>query len=338
MIKKEEFYKDLVLKALNTALDAMTRNRTLLFTLNIICVAVLFTIYLERFSLDSFQRNNYLIALRYFHTQYEKLGVPKDLIFQNNPDSIENWLFNEVEWMPDISIEEKIKNDITLNEKVQDSLIKEGEKQELSKYSKISTLLFRHKRLQNDIGSQKLPDDQNLPIGIPLPRNEIPLMSGLFLLTIYAWLLFSFRQLATVIEKLRKMLTNEKEKEFSEATIAFRDIIELHFLFKTSKKGITKHLVLGLYYAPPITLSLALVNHLYSYFSMGEGVWRDLLFSQVFLARFTVLFIEFIVLVWIAWKIRIADKAINLSAYGAVEVNDVIVETNIPDKDNQITA
>lgn len=294
---------DLRNRALDAALGAMARNRALLFTINMVAAAVLITVFLERQSFDDLQREHYLFAVQEIKNELTGRGLPASSfgLDRAHIEQIENWAFEcwtngKVANKPNISIDKAWKESV-------------------------SRQLYRLHRVHNDLSQVALPSTQWLPIGVSVPRNDLVPIAGLLLLILYSWLCFSFRQLAGIILVLRRTFVGDKGAADAEGSARFfRDVIELHFLFRTSKRGLARFFVKGLYYSPPIVMIIALLNDVASTAGVGDP------FQGVLLAITTVRTVLVaglcVALGFIAYQITLADRDVNLASFGQAILKD----------------
>ena len=290
MIEQDQYVKGLLMKALDAAIAAMSRNRALLFSLNLLSAMVVITVFLERADIDNSQREQYVIALQDIQAEMRSSKVPDSIFTTADPKVIEQWFFSQP-------------------------------KMELSRRKEISKSLYRLRVVRNDMSKVALPADQHLPIGIAVPRNDLVPITALLMVSLYAWLVFSFQQLADIIERLRSVFADkgddyEGKKQFTDGTLLCQplisQIIEFHFLFRTSRGGPTRWFVHALYFSPPIAVVLALANDLYS-ISERTHEWHGVL-MELSSGRFMIETACLVALVFIGYHIKLADHAINLRA------------------------
>jgi hypothetical protein len=232
-------------RLLDTAIKAMERNRALLFTINLIAALIFVIVYLDRYSFDMQQGKGHLIA---YQGHCEKLsGKLRQLPgwSQIPPE--------EVRFFDGCADLNRIRGFITAN--IKDS----------STLAEVSEPMYRLHIIQNEMGSIRLPAGSMTPLGIglPTPRNDMIIICGVLLVILYIWLAFSFEQLARVTAKITTLFPERDSEKGDTPRATVSDLVELNFLFRTSKGGAAKILVKGLYLLAPIAMSVATVNDLY---------------------------------------------------------------------------
>ena len=265
----------------------MARNRALLFTINIVVAVLLVTVYLERWSFDLSLRRGYLLAIEDIKKQLIARGLPGDLVSEGDVDGIEKVVFEKrtTTTMPEDWLEA------------------------------VSFQMFRLRRIKNDMGQIALPASQGLPIGLVVPRNDLVPIAGLFLLILYSWLCFSFRQLGSIVTTLRNtFVAEDSDRPDKENAALFRKIIELHFLFRTSKRGPARFFVLALFYSSPIAMAICLLNDFISVSGAGEP-FRAML-RAISSPRLILETIITVCLGFIGYQIYLADRGINVASFG----------------------
>jgi len=299
---------ELLKRALDAAIGAMSRNRGLLLTINLIAAVVLVTVYLERESFDEKQRRGHLVAVHGIAKRLTDLRLLQD---SSDPDIKE----------PDNLMTRALKLS-GATPAPWTNLYIDGEQVSSRRdwLAKVGEEIYRLNVVRNEMKYARLPQGQMLPIGIAVPQNDFVPVAGLLLLVLYSWLLFSFRQLAAIIERIRKLLTGPSEssaedpKGIRRVQGMVREIIEFHFLFRTSKRGAASWFVRALYFSPPIVMLIAFSNDLYS-ITNRSGEWQELLrnfvtFRMLLLVSLTV------ALTFVAYEVRLADRAVNMASFG----------------------
>ena len=308
--ESNEIRSELRSRAIDAAIKAMGRNRALLFTLNLVVATIIVTIYLERESFDDKQRRAHMVALQDIALNLRDIGLPKEKLVSLKADSIEDWIWKEIVNQDTGRIERVPPNGAGITDPgiwLQSA----------------STQLYRLRRVRNELGAMLLPSGQALALGISVPRNDIVPIAGIFLLMLYSWLYFSMKQLGAIVEKLREILVSpliraddsntEEILTPSKSQSMVRQIIEFHFMFKTSEGGPTSWSVKGLYYSPPIAMFAATINDLYS-IGIHSVTWGTVL-RALASAR---MFLEFgllIALTFVAYQIKLADDEVNFASY-----------------------
>ena len=267
---QEQDRAELVKRALDAAIGAMTRNRALLFTINLVAAIVLIVVYLELESFDEKQRRGHLVAVHRIAERLVDLGLigsvsdPKI----HRPSKLRESAIKKSQEAPPPwkGLEFDGKSIATRQEWLMC----------------VGSEVYRLDVVANEMRGTRLPGNQGLPIGVSVPRNDVVPIAGLLLLLLYSWLLFSFRQLATIIQSIRRLLRVSDESggnddvQGEQAQSMVREIIEFHFLFRTSKRGPMKWFAHALYFSPPIVMLIALWNDLYSLSEM-TGDWQQAL-------------------------------------------------------------
>jgi hypothetical protein len=136
------------------------------------------------------------------------------------------------------------------------------------------------------------------------------LILGFLLIILYAWLAFSFEQLARVTAKITKLFPEPKlgGGEGTQATVS--DLVELNFVFRTSKPGVATVLVKVLYFLAPIALTVATINDLYAETTKNyEGYLKSILQAPLMIQS------GMAVALWvIGYNINKSDKDVNVVA------------------------
>lgn len=288
-------------RALDAAISAMARNRALIFTLNIIAAAVLVTVYLERMSFDEKYRRGYLLGVHSVYQELISLEMPDTLASETDlledTGKIERWAF-----------------------KLFNSKNVEKNKKWLQE---VSNQLLRLYRIKNELSSVKLPDSPSFPIGLAIPRNDLVPIAGIIMVLLYAWLRFSFQQLARIVRTLRDSFVNNDpedsthEGKSNQAESMFSQIISLHYLFRTSEGGPAAWLVRALYFSPPVVMIIALLNDILSItvFLQASDSFSSFLLSISYL-RMLIVAVLTVILCFIAYQIHHADRGVNKASYG----------------------
>jgi hypothetical protein len=242
--------QQLNIKLLETAIGAMQRNRTLLFAINLIAALVLVLVYLEWFSIDQGQMQGYLIA------------------YQGRCTELRNTMQKTLQWECLTSDEKDNFNDCSDLDKISRIIITNiNERVQLTG---MSMSLFKLHQNRNDLTSTKLGTANVTPLGLGLevPRNDMYVILGVLLVTLYIWLAFSFSQHARITTKIKKLFP-EPDPENRETQATISDLVELNFLFRTSQGGKTLWVVKVLYWLAPISMTIASINN--SILKTSEG-------------------------------------------------------------------
>jgi len=136
-------------------------------------------------------------------------------------------------------------------------------KQDNSKLlQEISKSIFRLRVINNDMADTKLDTANVAPLGfgLPVPRNDLVIICGLLLVILYTWLAFSFAQHARITEKIKLLFQESEPEKGNSAQASINDLIELNFLFRTSKGKVTALFVRALYLAAPVAMTIATIN------------------------------------------------------------------------------
>jgi hypothetical protein len=227
-------------KLLDTAINTMNRNRTLLFTINLIAALLLTVVYLERASLDKKQRENAVIAhIRYCRTLNELLYIEFSHLHESQKQTF-----------PTCSDLKAIKDYVAIYSRPEDDL------------TAISKNIFRLHRIQNELSGVKLENANATPFGfgLPVPRNDLVIICGFLLLMLYMWLVFSFNQHARILTKIKLLFPEERSVRQNEVEATINDLVELNFLFRTYKGGWVAILVRFLYLLAPLSMTAATLN------------------------------------------------------------------------------
>lgn len=288
-------------RLLDTAIKAMERNRALLFTINLIAALILVVVYLETASFDNKQRDGHLIVYQFRCNSLNEMlkSVPNvGLVSEEDKKS-----FRECS---DLN---KMRGFVTANSTDQAQL------------EAISTQIFRLHRIQNEMREVKLGVANVAPLifGIQVPRNDIVIICGVLLVILYTWLAFSFDQLARITTKIKNLFPEahrreeEDGDEGTEATIS--DLVEINFLFRTSKGGVMSLLVKAIYWLAPVAMTIATINDLNSA-TGGPPVLERYIWEISKYPIFTQLVIT--LLLWaIGYKVNRSDKRSNVTPVGA---------------------
>ena len=306
---KEKNILELRNRALDAAIAAMARNRVLIFTLNLIAAIVLITVYLESGSFDESYRGGYLFAL---DNAYSKLHeeIPDSLLLsgtiEDDLNKIEKWAV----------------------------AVYPGKNKDKEWMLKISKQILRIYRIKNEMNLIKLPESPSFPFGFAIPRNDLVPIAGLLMVLLYAWLKFSFNQLARIVNNLKDFFKNDDDDVENNLThnnsnedkqSLFTQIISMHYLFRTSEGGASAWLVRALYFSPPFAMIVALINDLHSLFyrySFTDSFRGYLI--EISLLRLILVASITMILCFIAYQIHFADSHVNKSSYNHGEDNDAI--------------
>lgn len=228
---------------LNTSIDVMQRNRTLIFAINLIAGLIIIVIFLETMSFDAAQQNGYLLRYRH-HCNSLKAEIQGSL----NPDELK-----VVEQCYELK---KISGIIV--SKIHDN----------KKLINASLTMASLSRIQNSLDDVNLEKAHVTPLGFGLnvPRNDLIIICGLLMVILYLWLAFSYRQHARIIEELSNgIYENDWSDEKKKNTVAtFNRLVEINFMFRTDKKSVSSIFVKLLIYAAPISMWIAFSRDAYS--------------------------------------------------------------------------
>lgn len=234
--------QQLNVKLLETAIGAMQRNRALLFAINLMAALVIVLVYLERFSIDKAQMEAHLLAHR---------GRCKEIrvVMEKTP----GWASlsqDDQGQFKDCSDPDRMSRLILANAPEDEPL------------RAMSKSLFKLRRNRNDMNSTRLgtADVTPLGLGLQVPRNDMYIILGVLLVTLYTWLAFSFNQHARITTKIKRMYP-EPDLASSGERATVSDLIELNFLFRTSHDRKTRLVVKTLYWLAPISMTLASINN-----------------------------------------------------------------------------
>lgn len=283
--------QELTSKCLETAIKTMERNRALLFAINLIAALLIVVTFLENVSLDVAQTRAYLIR------------------FQQRCNEIETIVKEQVS----LSAEDlKVFNGCSDIKSVESIIIAKIQgKEALSILSNKMRSLYI---FQNEMRNIRLDSASVAPLGFGLavPRNDLTLICGVLLAILYIWLAFSFRQLARIITKIKKLPKGKKNlPEDDESKFNLNDIIEMNFLFFTSKDRSTRFFVKLLYFAAPLSMSIASFNNILTLFDTSDYIvkLRTTLYIQL------VIQLIFMGVLWyIALDLNKSDKKANVSS------------------------
>jgi hypothetical protein len=132
---------------------------------------------------------------------------------------------------------------------------------------------------------------------------------------LYAWYCFSFRQLANIAKKIRLLFLGEEESVPQAPSPSdgskklWREIVDLHFLFRTSGGGIVALFVKALYYSPPLAFGIGFANDAYSVFEIqgSRTAWANY-FVSVAGWQLAIEGALLVTLVFIAYQVWKADS------------------------------
>jgi hypothetical protein len=232
-------------KLLDTAISSMQRNRTLLFTINLIAALILVVVYMERYSFDMKQREGHLIAYKDRCKELNQ-GLP----------SVPHW--------NDLSADDQnsFKGCADLD-KIQAFVISNTEN--AAQLEALSVPFYKLRRIRNEMNTVKLPEGSVAPlgIGVPVSRNDMVIICGFLMLILYTWLAFSFEQLARITAKIKQMYPEPRSAEAHESQATVKDLVDVNFLFRTDEPGLAAFFVKVLYLLAPISMTVATLNNLY---------------------------------------------------------------------------
>lgn len=247
---------NLNMRLLDTAIKTMERNRTLLFTINLIAALILVVVYLERYSFDYQQQESHLIA---FQERCELLNKALETVPNWNVSPQKDK--NEFKACSDLDAINAFV--ITNSPFFPSTETKEASLKEIGKS------IFRLHVIQNDMKAAKLETANVTPLGFGLtvPRNDLVIICGVLLVILYSWLAFSFSQHARIIEKIKLLFQESEPEEHNRTQTTLNELIELNFLFRTStrnlKEIITTIFVRTLYLSAPLAMTIANINDFY---------------------------------------------------------------------------
>lgn len=233
-------------KLLETSINTMVRNRTLLFTINLIAALLLTVVYLEIASFDEKQREGHLIAYK------DRCGEI-------------NATLNTSDYWKKLSTDEKNKFiACSKPDDIREYVITNNQALSLSgvQLKIISANIYKLHRIQNEMNEVLLDKATAAPLGfgLPIPRNDLVLLCGVLLIILYMWLAFSFAQHARIITKIKLLFPENKSGEYNSQQATVNDLVELNFLFRTNRSRIITFLVKFLYFLAPIAMTIATIN------------------------------------------------------------------------------
>lgn len=243
-------------RLLDTAIKTMERNRTLLFTINLIAALVVVVVYLERYSFDKQQREAHLIA---FQERCEALNKALEKV--PNWDTVSQEKKDEFKTCSNL---DPINAFVVTN-----SLLFPSKEAKEASLKEISKSIFRLHVIQNEMKVAKLETANVTPLGFGLavPRNDLVIICGVLLIILYLWLAFSFNQHARITEKIKLLFQESEPEEYNRTQTTLNELIELNFLFRTSTRTpteiITAIFVWALYLSAPLAMTIANINDLY---------------------------------------------------------------------------
>lgn len=271
--------------AIEAAVTAMKRNRALLLTINLIGALMLVTIYVERFSFDEIQRENYLFAFLDIKGKVDALGVDID-----DATALNAVLLS--------SLEERVIGKW------------EEWKSDPEKRKKASSQLYRLRRLYAEMNRLQLPSNQIIPIGLSVPHNDVVPIAGLFLVLLYGWFYCSHSNFNYILRKIKTSFLASESKVIDQTELdVFWQSLDLHFLFRTSELGMTKLFVKGLFFSPPVIMSLALINDLLSGTDWDSVFQNALRFSLT--SRFLIDLTLAVILWFIAYAVNQSESDVD---------------------------
>jgi len=270
-------------RVLDAAIKSMERSRTLLFTVNLIAALVLMIAYLEHFGFNDAQKENYLLAFD------DRCNMLVKLVRQGELDSAECK-------NPSEESIQKLEHKLLTSKKFDQKTFED-----------ISFHLYKLHLIYNEISDVKFNTGTVAPlgIGVPISRNDMLVIFCFLLMTFYVWLLFSFRQLASIVTYISDHSPQGVEK--------INKLIDLNFLFRTKDNKEDKKLlgiVFLIIYSAPITVAISTFSSCILLSQLPEGAFNKSISSQkCFFIIFQ--FISFILLSVIAYFIHQADKEID---------------------------
>jgi hypothetical protein len=305
--------QQLNIKLLETAIGAMQRNRALLFTINLIAALVIVLVYLERFSIDKAQMEGHLIAYHgrcnELRKEMEKtsrwiaLGPDGRNQFKGFPGEME-----ETSQWDALSQEDKIEfNGCSELDKVSEVI--HAQIGDTALLKRMGKSLFKLYQNRNDIATVKLgtADVTPLGIGLQVPRNDMYIILGVLLVTLYTWLAFSFNQHARITTKINRMFP-EPDDGGKETQATVNDLVDLNFLFRTTESRRTRWAVKTLYWLAPISMTLASINNSIPDTSEGFRQYFETLVRVPLLAQWVLT----IVLWGIGYSVHKSDEVANI--------------------------
>lgn len=296
-------------KLLDTAIKTMERNRTLLFAINLVAALVLVVVYLERASFDTVQREAHLVAFQ------ERCKALNELL-----QKVPNWhklSTKEQDEFCSCYDLKKMRSFVVVN-----SVYYPSEDIKTAALKDIGKGIFRLHRIQNEMESAKLETANVSPLGfgLPIPRNDLVVICGVLLLMLYIWLAFSFEQHARITGKIKRLFPETKTERGDEARAGINDLIELNFLFRTSKGGMTALFVKGLYLLAPVAMTIAIINHISP--DATENFKESV--NQIWMIPRLLQLIITLILWVIGFKILRSDKKSNIEPIESIEPAEAI--------------
>jgi hypothetical protein len=298
-------------RLLDTAVKAMERNRTLLFTINLIAALVVVVVYLERYSFDMQQREAHLVV---FQERCSKLNESVTKIY--NWAELSEKERNEYCGCYDL---DKIRSYLTVNQS-------QYSKKEIEENSRTLSKLYL---IRNEMSSTKLDTANVSPLGfgLPVPRNDLIIISGILLLVLYTWLAFSFSQHARITEKIKLLFSENNVEENNPARTTINELIDLNFLFRTNDRSIVTFLVKVLYFSAPVSMTIATINE---YHSDAPKTYNEYVQAILFFPRLIMIVITGILWI-IGFIINHSDKKTNVEpAEGGTETVEITQTEIIP--------
>jgi hypothetical protein len=203
---------------------------------------VIVLVYLERFSIDKAQMEAHLLAHR---------GRCKELrlAMEKTP-----------RWAALAQDDQSQFNDCSDPDRMSRIIL--GNVNDEASLRKMGKNLYKLRQNRNDMNSVKLgtADVTPLGLGLQVPRNDMYIILGVLLVTLYTWLAFSFNQHARITTKIKKMFP-EPDLAGAGTRATVSDLIELNFLFRTTEDRKTRWAVKTLYWLAPISMTLASINN-----------------------------------------------------------------------------
>ncbi|HEU4596878.1 MAG TPA: hypothetical protein VFS10_17205 [Pyrinomonadaceae bacterium] len=244
-------------KYLDAAIKTMERNRALLFAISLVAALILVIVYLDKKSFDVEQAERHLSFYQ-----------PRCARIHEQLKSIEGW--NEDVMGGDSTF---FKGCAELN-KIRSFVV--ANVNDKSQLRELSENIYKLHIIQNEMNGVKLPLGHMAPLGIgfPVPRNDMFIICGALLVVLYTWLVFSFRQLANISEKISILFPDGRSEEPEGNRATVQDLVEINFLFDRSKGWKISVFVVLIFVMAPLSMTIAIIS---DYFLHLPEDTRDLL-------------------------------------------------------------
>jgi hypothetical protein len=285
-------HQPLSVRLLDTAIKAMERNRTLLFTINMVAALIFVVVYLERFSFDMKQGQGHLIA------------------YKGRCQELNNSLASAPGWQGLSEDDKKVLAGCSDLEKIRGFIVVNVSDQTQIQY--LSNQLFRLHIIRNEMNNSKLPGGNVMPLGIGLsiPRNDMVIICGFLLVVLYAWLAFSFAQLARITTKIKQLFPEAKIEECNGTQATVSDLVDVNFLFRTDEGGMAALMVRILYLLAPISMTIATLNNLYLDTTKSFGDYLNSVLQVPLMIQGMI-----VVVLWmIGYHVNKSDKEVNIAS------------------------